>query len=113
MAKYDTNLDLCFTALGDPTRRRILSRLARGRASVGELAAPHDMSLPSLMAHLKKLEEAGLITSTKEGRVRVCELAPDAFMPVQGWLSEQKAIWAGRLDRLDDYVTNLMKEKTR
>ena len=111
MSKYDSNLDLCFSALGDPTRRRILQRLARGEATVGELAQPHDMALPSFMEHLKKLEAAKLITSRKEGRTRICGLAPDAFTPVQDWLSEQRAIWEGRLDRFDDYITNLMEER--
>ncbi|MCE0505881.1 metalloregulator ArsR/SmtB family transcription factor [Roseivivax sp. GX 12232] len=113
MAKYDPRLDLHFAALGDPTRRAILTRLARGRASVSELAAPHDMALPSFMGHLRKLEAAGLITTAKEGRVRVCALAPDAFTPVQDWLAEQRALWTGRLDRFDDYVTSLKKERER
>ncbi|MCA0940961.1 metalloregulator ArsR/SmtB family transcription factor [Salipiger pacificus] len=111
MAKFDSLLDLHFAALADPTRRAILARLARGRASVSELAAPHDMALPSFMAHLRKLEDAGLVISTKEGRVRHCELSPEAFAPVQDWLGAQRAIWEGRLDRLDDYVTRLMKER--
>ncbi len=111
MVKLDPNLDLCFSALGDPTRRMILQRLARGPASVSELAAPHDMALPSLMGHLKKLEDAGLITSAKQGRTRICALAPDAFTPVKDWLTEQSAVWEGRLDRLDDYVTTLMQER--
>ncbi|WP_370159602.1 ArsR/SmtB family transcription factor [Limimaricola soesokkakensis] len=113
MAKLDARLDLHFAALGDPTRRAILSRLARGPASVSELAAPHDMALPSFMGHLKKLEDAGLITTAKEGRVRHCQLAPDAFAPVQDWLGEQRALWNGRLDRFDDYVANLMKDRKR
>lgn len=111
MAKHESQLDLHFTALGDPTRRRILARLARGPASVSELAAPHDMALPSFMDHLRKLERAGLIATTKTGRVRTCTLAPDAFAPAQDWLTEQRALWNGRLDRLDDYVTNLRKER--
>ena len=89
----------------------ILQRLARGEASVSELAEPHDMALSSLMEHLKKLEAANLITSKKEGRTRICELAPNAFTPAKDWLSEQSAIWEGRLDRLDNYVTNLMKDR--
>lgn len=111
MAKYDSQLDLHFTALGDPTRRMVLARLARGPASVSELAAPHDMALPSFLGHLKKLEDAGLVVSTKEGRVRICALSPDAFAPAQDWLITQKDIWNGRLDQLDDYVSTLMKEK--
>jgi DNA-binding transcriptional ArsR family regulator len=111
MAKYDSNLDYLFTALGDPTRRAILSRLARGQATVSELAEPHQMALPSFLAHLQKLEEAGLVTSTKLGRTRFCNLSPDGLVPAQDWMSEQRALWAGRLDTLDDYVINLMKER--
>ncbi|SLN55469.1 ArsR/SmtB family transcription factor [Pseudooctadecabacter jejudonensis] len=96
MSKYDTVLDPYFAALGDPTRRMILQRLARGKASVSELAKPHNMAMPSLMEHLKKLETANLITSKKEGRTRICELAPKAFTPAQNWLSEQCAIWEER-----------------
>lgn len=113
MSKYDSNLDLCFSALGDPTRRLILQRLARGEASVSELAEPHDMALPSFMEHLKKLEAAGLISSKKQGRTRTCELTPNAFSPAKDWLSEQSAIWEARLDHLDDYITNLMKERNK
>lgn len=111
MAKYDSNLDHLFTALGDPTRRAILNRLAQGQASVSELAAPHDMALPSFMGHIQKLEDAGLITSTKQGRTRVCAMAPDALTPAQDWMSEQRTIWTERLDRMDNYVMNLMKER--
>ena len=113
MSKYDPTLDLCFSALGDPTRRMILQRLARGQASVSELAEPHDMALPSLMEHLKKLEAARLITSKKQGRTRICQLAPNAFTPARDWLSEQSAVWEGRLDRFDDYIKNLMQERTK
>ncbi|WP_380053333.1 ArsR/SmtB family transcription factor [Falsihalocynthiibacter sp. SS001] len=67
MAKYDSKLDVCFTALADPTRRLVLSRLSRGEASVSELAEPHDMALPSFMEHLKKLEAAGLIDVQETG----------------------------------------------
>lgn len=112
MAKYDSTLSDCFTALGDPTRRRILERLARGEASVSELAAPHDMSLPSFMGHLTRLEAAGLITTRKEGRSRLCALAPEAFAPATDWLATQRSLWEGRLDRLDSYVTTLMKDRS-
>lgn len=78
---------------------------------MSELAAPHDMALPSFMAHLKKLEAAKLITSKKQGRTRICELSPDAFSFAAGWLSEQNAIWEGRLDRFDTYVNTLMQER--
>lgn len=113
MAKLDSHLDLCFSALGDPTRRLVLQRLARGKASVSELAAPLDMALPSFMGHLKKLEQAGFIASRKEGRSRICELAPGAFTLATDWLNEQSASWEGRLDRLDDYVASLMQERSK
>lgn len=113
MSKYELHLDLCFSALGDPTRRKIIQRLARGAASVSELAEPHDMALPSFMEHIKKLEAANLIISKKQGRTRICELSPDAFTKATDWLSEQGAIWEGRLDRFDDYIKNLMQERKK
>jgi len=112
MAKHDSSLDNIFIALGDPTRRAILERLAKGPATVTDLGAPFQMTMPSLMGHLKKLEAAGLITSEKDGRVRTCALAPEAFMPVQDWLADQKAIWEARLDRLDAFVAQLAKERS-
>jgi DNA-binding transcriptional ArsR family regulator len=105
-------LDLLFQALGDPTRRSILERLARGPATVSELAAPFDMALPSLLGHIRRLESSGLVKSDKEGRIRTVSLVPGAFTPVRSWLDEQRAVWEGRLDRLDDYVTRLMKERS-
>ncbi|MGR3454552.1 ArsR/SmtB family transcription factor [Pseudooceanicola sp.] len=111
MAKHDPTLDHVFTALGDPTRRAILTRLADGPKSVSDLAAPFDMALPSLMGHLKKLEAAGLIVSEKSGRVRSCALRPAAFAPAMDWLEAQRALWAGRLDRLDALVMTLADTK--
>lgn len=111
MAKLNPNLDQCFSALGDPTRRSILQRLARGAASVSELAAPHEMALPSFMGHLRKLEVAGMVQSSKQGRTRIYALAPDAFVPATNWLAEQSEIWEGRLDRFDEYVTELAGER--
>ncbi len=104
-------LDTLFQALGDPTRRAMLERLARGPATVTELAAPFDMALPSFLGHVGRLEAAGLVTTAKSGRVRTVTLVPGAFTPVRGWLDDQRALWEGRLDRLDDYVTRLMKER--
>ena len=91
----------------------ILQRLVRGGATVSELAEPHDMALPSIMEHLKKLEAANLIKSRKVGRSRICELSPNAFTPAADWLSEQNAIWEGRLDRFDDYVKTLSQERCK
>ncbi|WP_092079322.1 ArsR/SmtB family transcription factor [Poseidonocella sedimentorum] len=110
MAKYDDTLSACFTALGDPTRRAVLDRLARGPTTVSELAAAHDMALPSFLAHLRKLEAAGLITTAKTGRTRRCALAPGAIAPVRDWLDQQARVWEARLDRFEGHIANLKEE---
>jgi DNA-binding transcriptional ArsR family regulator len=111
MAKHEPDLSLLFHALADPTRRAILSRLAAGSAAVTELADPTGLRLPTVMRHLSVLEEAGLIATTKEGRVRTCAIVPEALVPMRSWIDEQRAVWEARLDRLDTYVMNLMKER--
>ena len=103
-------LETLFQALGDPTRRAMLERLARGPATVTELAAPFDMALPSFLGHVGRLEAAGLVTTAKSGRVRTVTLVPGAFTPVRGWLDDPRALWEGRLDRLDAYVRTLAQE---
>lgn len=105
VSHMDNNLDHIFSALSDPTRRAIVTRLGTGEAAVTELAAPHDMALPSFLKHLDRLERAGLVNSRKEGRVRVCTLHPEALAVVETWLGQQKRIWGGRLDRLEALVT--------
>ena len=101
MAKHDPDLSLLFHALADPTRRSILTRLAEGPARVTDLAGPTGLRLPTVMRHLSVLEEAGLIATSKDGRVRTCAIVPEALDPVRTWLDEQRAIWEARLDRLD------------
>lgn len=113
MAKHDPQLDLLFHALSDPTRRMMLNRLAKGPAAVTELAGPTGLRLPTILRHLSVLEEAGLIDSQKDGRVRSCALQPKALAPMRDWLDEQRAVWEARLGRLDDYVMNLMKEREK
>ena len=112
MTYHSPDLDSLFQALSDPTRRAVLTRLANGPAPVSDLAAPFDMALPSFMGHLKKLEDGGLIETTKTGRIRTCALCPKALEPARGWIDEQRGIWQSRLDRLDDYVSNLLKERS-
>jgi len=102
---------LLFHALSDPTRRSILTRLAAGSAAVTELADPTGLRLPTVMRHLSVLEEAGLIATTKEGRVRTCAIVPEALAPMRSWIDEQRSIWEARLDRLDSYVMTLMKDR--
>lgn len=111
MAKHDPDLDLLFHALSDPTRRAILTRLSEGPAPVSALAAPTGLRLPTVLRHLAVLEGAGLVATAKDGRVRSCAIVPAALDPVRGWLDQQRALWEGRLDRLDAYVTQLMKER--
>ena len=113
MAKHDPELDDLFHALSDPTRRMMLARLARGPAAVSELAGPTGLRLPTVLRHLSVLEGAGLVTSAKDGRVRSCALQPAALAPMQDGLDGQRKTWEGRLDRLDDYVMNLMKEREK
>jgi DNA-binding transcriptional ArsR family regulator len=111
MAKHETDLSLLFHALADPTRRSILTRLATAPAPVTELAAPTGLSLPTVMRHLSVLEEAGLIATAKDGRVRTCAIVPEALAPMRSWLDDQRALWEARLDRLDAYVMKLMEER--
>lgn len=111
MAKHEPALSLLFHALADATRRAILVQLARGPARVTDLAGPTGLRLPTVMRHLAVLEEAGLIVTSKDGRVRTCAIRPDAMEPAQTWIEEQRAVWTARLDRLDAFVMDMMKER--
>ncbi len=110
MAKHQADLSRVFHALADPTRRSILTALADKPARVMDLAGPTGLKLPTVMRHLSVLEDAGLIATAKDGRVRICAIVPDAFAPARGWLDEQRALWEARLDRLDAFVATMMKE---
>ena len=105
MVKYRPNLDVTFSALADPTRRAILASLCAGQASVSELAQPHRMSLPAVMKHLRVLEEAGLISQEKTGRVRRCRLAVQPLQQASAWLSQYRAFWEMQFDALDRYLS--------
>jgi DNA-binding transcriptional ArsR family regulator len=104
-------LDRMFHALADPSRRAVLERLAEGPASVGELAKPLPMALPSLLQHLRLLEECGLIRTEKMGRVRTCRLEPHAMDAAGEWIARQRAVWEARFDRLDAYLQILKKQE--
>jgi DNA-binding transcriptional ArsR family regulator len=107
MENYSTSLDAAFHALADPTRRMVVSRLMRGPAPVKELAKPFEMGLPSFLKHLKILEESGLITSRKEGRVRTCEVRADRLAVLEQWFDEQRVIWQSRYNNLDNLLVSL------
>jgi len=111
MSKHSPDLSLLFHALADPTRRSVLTRLAEKPTRVTDLSGPTGLRLPTVMRHLAVLEEAGLIVTAKEGRVRTCALVPEALEPARGWLDEQRSIWEGRLDRLEAFAMKAMKER--
>jgi DNA-binding transcriptional ArsR family regulator len=104
MLNNPTSLDLIFQALSDPGRRTIVQRLTRGATTVSSLAKPLDMTLSAVMQHLQVLEAAGLVRSEKKGRVRTCHIESAALKRAEAWLSERRATWAARLDRLGDYL---------
>lgn len=111
MDKYPDAVQLAFSALADPTRRAIVSRLCEGPASVGELSQPFDMALPSFLKHVRILEESGLVSSEKVGRSRICTVEQSALRTAEGWLREHISVWETRLDRLEAHV-RLMKKET-
>lgn len=101
MANHLYPLDDVLMALADPTRRAVVQRLGRGPVSVGELARPFPITLPSFMKHVRTLESSGLIRTMKSGRVRTCTLNKDRLALVNDWLAEQRLIWEDRTDRLE------------
>jgi len=105
MAKY-SDLDEVFAALADPTRRAVIRRLGAGPASVGELARPFPITLPSFMKHVRTLESSGLIRTRKSGRVRACTLDRDRLSLVEDWLAGERRLWERRTDRLEQFVTD-------
>jgi DNA-binding transcriptional ArsR family regulator len=104
MLNQNSKLDQMFQALADPTRRAMIDRLSRGPASVSELAKPFDMSLPAVVQHLQALEASGLVSSQKVGRVRTCQIEPEALSLAEQWLNERRVLWVKRLDRLGEYL---------
>jgi DNA-binding transcriptional ArsR family regulator len=97
-------LDKTFAALADPARRAMVERLVQGPASVSELAKPLPMSLPAVMLHLKVLEDSGLVTSRKDGRVRTCRIEPQMLNLAEQWVSERRRMWERNLDRLGRFL---------
>lgn len=114
MVKYKhPQLNSTFSALSDSTRRDILSRLTRGTATVTELAEPFKMSLPAISKHLKVLENAGLLTRTKEGRIHRLQLEAKPMREAAEWVNHYQKFWDAQLDNLADYLETLdQKERT-
>lgn len=109
MAVAQDRLDATFTALADPTRRAIVARLARGDATVNELAAPFDLTLPGISKHLKVLERCGIISRTRHAQFRPCHLEAGALEPAAAWIEDNRRIWAERFDKLDAHLRDLQR----
>jgi DNA-binding transcriptional ArsR family regulator len=97
-------LDRTFHALSDPTRRAMVQRLARGPASVSELAKPLSISLPAVMQHLQVLEASGIVKSAKVGRVRTCSVEAKVLTQAEQWIAQRREQWERKLDRLGEYL---------
>jgi DNA-binding transcriptional ArsR family regulator len=104
MVQEDAALDNLFHALADPTRRAMLASLALGQRNIGELAAPHAMSFTAASKHVRVLERAGLVRRRIEGRSHILCMEPKAMQAAERWLTERRAMWDGRFDRLTDYL---------
>jgi len=105
------NLSATFAALADKTRRAILARLSTGEASVTELAEPFEISLPAVSRHLKVLERAGLISKGREAQWRPCRLQAGPLKEADDWIERYRRFWEESFDRLDEYLSELQKEK--
>jgi DNA-binding transcriptional ArsR family regulator len=108
----DHPLDRVFHALADPTRRRMIERLAKAPASVSDLAAPLEMTLAAVVQHVQVLEACGVVSTEKVGRVRMCRIEPKALSTAEKWFHERRALWERRFDRLEDVLREPPK-KTR
>jgi DNA-binding transcriptional ArsR family regulator len=106
-------IDLAFHALGDPNRRLMVDQLSRGPASVSELARPLGISLPAVVQHLHVLEAGGLVRSEKVGRVRTCHVQPTVMREAEQWISQRRAVWERRLDRLGDLLAEQTDQSER
>ena len=103
-AADEGRLDETFAALSNSTRRAILARLSEGEATVNELAAPFDLTLPAVSKHIKVLERAGLIERGRNAQFRPCRLDPEPLAEVARWADQYREIWEARFDRLGDYL---------
>jgi DNA-binding transcriptional ArsR family regulator len=108
----EEGLGSVFHALGDTSRRAMIERLARGPASVSDLARPFEVALPTIVQHLRVLEKAGIVTSTKVGRVRTYQLAVDAFAAAREWIDRQRLPAERRLDRLGTFLDQPIDKPT-
>jgi len=106
----ESRLNHAFQALADPTRRAMLARLSRGPASVSELARPLPMSLPAVLQHLKALEDCGLVSTEKKGRVRTAQMEGNAIGEAEQWLTDRRTEWEAQADRLETFLATLQEK---
>lgn len=106
MVNKNRELEAIFSALGNPTRRRIVERLGTGARSISELAEPFEMSLVAVSKHVHVLEESGLVRIRRDGRSRVCHLEPAALREGRRWLDRFRGFWEDELDQVDRFVRN-------
>ena len=111
--KPTMSLDAIFSALADPTRRSILTRLSEGDATVGELARPFEISQPAISKHLRVLENAGLVTRSSDRQTRPARLNAAPMQAATQWLEDFRAHWGDRLDQLDQLLSDLQTKDTR
>jgi DNA-binding transcriptional ArsR family regulator len=111
MAIDENRLNETFAALANPTRRAILAHLARGEATVNELAQPFEMTLPAISKHIKALERAGLIMRGQRAQYRPCALDAGPLEEVATWAEQYRPIWEARFDRMDNYLTQLRHQR--
>ncbi|HET6462622.1 MAG TPA: metalloregulator ArsR/SmtB family transcription factor [Candidatus Krumholzibacteria bacterium] len=114
MVQYSSNhFNTAFAAISDPTRRSVLEQLARGDASITDLADKFRMTLTGMMKHVGVLEEAGLVTTEKVGRVRTCKLGQSRLEEEAAWIERYHQLWAARFDALDQVVEELKRKEKR
>ncbi len=106
-------LDQTLTALADPTRRRIVSRLAQGSATVSELVQCFDLTQPTISSHLKSLERSGLISRSRVAQTRPCKLEPEGLNALNSWLGELRSVYQENYERLDDVLAKLKTQTER
>ncbi|MDX6205508.1 MAG: hypothetical protein QOF39_1565 [Frankiales bacterium] len=113
MTMVEDRLGATFTALADPTRRAIVARLAAGDATVNELAAPFDMTLPGISKHLKVLERSGLISRSRQAQFRPCHLEVQVLDSAMEWIDQNRRAWSERFDKLDAHLREIQRPASR
>ena len=113
MTMIEDKLDQTFAALADPTRRKILTRLAKGEATVNELAEPFDLSLQAVSKHIKVLEKCGLISRGRHAQFRPCRLEPESLDVTADWIDKNRRIWTERFDQLGKHLQEIQHPKSQ